>query len=87
VQIGDRVSIIPTTFGVGIDKPGDNSTHTIKSLRKNIKPQAGTVTFISSRWYQVTFDCGVKECFFFDVRPTPLIKDKAQHYRKSGGAI
>lgn len=33
------------------------------------------------RWYQVTFDCGIKECFFVDVEPTPLIKDAKLHYK------
>ena len=41
----------------------------------------GTVTYIhpSKRWYQVTFDNGIKECFFFDVEPIKLAVDRKTH--------
>ena len=53
-QVGDRVEVIPTTFGV-------------ETKRKVKYP--GTVTYVNEakRWYQVTFDNGVKECYHFPV--------------------
>ena len=61
MKIGDRVWMVPETFGQKVD---DRS-------KARITPetgifQSGTVTYIhpSGRWYQVTFDCGLKECFF-----------------------
>ena len=44
----------------------------------------GTVTYIhpSGRWYQVSFDVGIKECFF--VEPEPILRD-GNHYRKHKG--
>lgn len=81
-KAGDRVSLIPLTFGAGFDKPGEGATHTKKVLKNEIKPLPGTVTYVhpKGRWYQVTFDCGIKECFFVDVKPTPLIRDKVIHH-------
>lgn len=84
-KIGDRVSMIPQTFGTGIEKPGDGASHTKAELKKNIEPLPGTVTFVSKRWYQVTFDCGVKECFFREVDPAPLERVPVNRSRLYGG--
>ena len=72
-EIGDRVSMIPQTFGTGIYRPGDGTGHTKNELKQEVKPQPGTVTFIhpKRRWYQVTFDIGIKECFFAEQPPEP----------------
>lgn len=71
MNIGDRIMKQPETFGTGIDRPGENAKHTALSLRGSVGPLPGTVTYINHkrRWYQVTFDIGIKECFFFDIEP------------------
>ncbi len=82
MNIGDRVMIRPETFGNGVDRP-DTHNHTAKAIKPPPPPLPGTVTFChpSGRWYQVTFDNGIKEWFFFDVEPTPLIPDAKLHYK------
>ena len=82
VTVGDRVALRPQTFGNGFDRP-DEHNHTAKAIKPPAPPLPGTVTYChpSGRWYQVTFDCGIKEWFFMDVEPTPLIKDAKLHYK------
>lgn len=78
-KVGDRVHIKPDTFGQGVDKPGANANHTTHALRPEpTYPLPGTVTYVHprGRWYQVTFDVGVKECFFYDVEPTVVKPDR-----------
>ena len=45
---------------------------------KDDESRTGVVTYIhpSGRWYQVTFDNGVKECFFIPVEPCKLKPDR-----------
>ena len=64
MNIGDRVMIKPETFGNGFDRP-DTHNHTAKSVRPPVPPMPGEVTYINRkrRWFQVTFDIGIKECF------------------------
>ena len=66
VRLGDRVRIVPVTFGAGADRPGEKGKHA-ELIKRAVKPLPGTVTYVhpSGRWYQVTFDgCKIKECFF-----------------------
>ena len=76
MKVGDCVTIKPQTFGNGADRPDDHH-HTAKSIKPPAPPLPGTVTFChqSGRWYQVTFDCGSKECFFVDVEPEDLPRE------------
>ena len=85
-KLGDRVSMIPQTFGTGIEKPGESASHTKAELKKNIKPLPGTVTFVNKRWYQVTFDCGISECFFKPVSEQPE-REKRNRSRLYGGFV
>ena len=73
MKVGDRITIKPQTFGNGADRPDDHH-HTALAIKPPAPPLPGTVTFINARrrWYQVTFDCGIKECFFVDVPPEKL---------------
>jgi hypothetical protein len=89
MNIGDRVSIVPQTFGNGTDKPGDAALHARLDYEKRVEPQPGTVTYIhpSGRWYQVTFDVGIKECFFVDVEPVQLAKIPVNRSRNYGGYV
>lgn len=74
MQVGDRVKVRPETFGP------DMAISTAGKVINTRPLYPGRVTFISRKgWYQVTFDNGVKECFFLDVEPTPLIKDRGGH--------
>lgn len=85
MTVGDRIMIRPQTFGAGVDRPGENAKHTALILRPKAPVMwPGTVTYIhpSGRWYQVTFDNGLKECFFIDAEPTPMIPERAIHNRK-----
>lgn len=69
-NLGDRVRLVPQTFGAGVDRPGYSRNHAVLvDKRTPVKPLPGTVTYVhpTHRWYQVTFDCGLKECFFQDV--------------------
>ena len=56
-NIGDRVRIMPETFGAGVNRPGEKQSHANLDKRANVHPLPGTVTFINRRWrwYQVTF--------------------------------
>ena len=60
MRIGERISIQPDTFGSDLKLEKD------RGFCKMRKSYPGTVTYIhrSGRWYQVTFDNGIKECFF-----------------------
>lgn len=80
-HVGQRVRMTPETFGAGVDRPGENAKHTVLALRPQMTRWPGTVTYIhpSGRWYQVTFDNGLKECFFIDPEPTPILKDGSNH--------
>ena len=75
MQIGDRIMIQPDTFGP------DLKVETDKGFCRARPAYPGTVTYMhpSGRWYQVTFDNGVKECFFCDAEPTPLIRERKAH--------
>ena len=86
-KVGERVSMIPQTFGTGVDKPGEGMGHTKNELKREIRPLAGTVTFVHprGRWYQVTFDIGIRECFFYDVEPTPKARVPMNRSRLYGG--
>lgn len=86
-KVGDMVSMIPLTFGTGVDRPGEGMGHTKNDLKREIRPQAGTVTYIhpSRRWYQVTFDIGIKECFFADVEPIQKARETVNRSRLYGG--
>jgi len=81
MKVGDRVKMRPETFGNDADRP-DVHNHTSKALWSAAPPIPGTVTYChpSGRWYQVTFDNGIKECFFVDVEPTPLAQDRGRHH-------
>lgn len=63
IRLGDRVRMIPETFGSGLAEKKAKGFIELRPV------QNGTVTYIhpSDRWYQVTFDCGIKECYFCDV--------------------
>ena len=89
MNVGDRVRVIPSTFGMGVDKPGETASHTRSDYNHKPKPLPGTVTYIhpSGRWYQVTFDNGVKECFFVDVEPTPKEREPVNRSRLYGSVI
>lgn len=64
-QVGDRIRVVPQTFGnqlvLGIPKNGQG----VDERRREAFP--GTVTYVhpTGRWFQVTFDIGIKECFFW----------------------
>jgi len=68
MKVGDRIMIQPETFGPDM---AISKSRGVCSARPEY---SGTVTYIhpSGRWYQVTFDNGVKECFFVDVEPEKL---------------
>lgn len=72
MKIGDRIMAQPDTFGPDLKVEND------KGFCKARPAYPGTVTYINHhrRWYQVTFDCGIKECFFFDVEPAAVEKDR-----------
>lgn len=76
-NIGDRVSLQPVTFGEGEMGLGPQRGCMMK---KQTYP--GTVTYINAKrgWYQVTFDNGVKECFFF---PAQKVKKPKETYNRS----
>ena len=74
MKIGDRIMAQPDTFGPDLKVEND------KGFCKARPAYPGTVTYINVRWYQVTFDCGIKECFFFDVEPSAMEKDRGRHY-------
>lgn len=60
-RVGDRIRIAPDTFGDGVGS-------TPKGVeRHERKRYPGTVTYApeNKRWFQVTFDNGIKECFFW----------------------
>lgn len=60
MKVGDRIKQQPVTFGSG--EIGTGKQRGAIPKREKI---LGTVTYISKRgWYQVTFDNGVRECFF-----------------------
>lgn len=74
MKVGDRVMMQPETFGPDM---AISKSRGVCSARPEYP---GTVTYISRQgWYQVTFDNGLKECFFLGVEPTPLIKDRGGH--------
>lgn len=77
MKIGDRIMAQPDTFGPDLKVEND------KGFCKARPAYPSTVTYIhpSGRWYQVTFDNGIRECFFVDVEPTPLIRDAKLHYK------
>lgn len=80
--VGDRVRMTPQTFGAGTDRPGETAKKHIDWIqREPVPPLPGTVTYVhpSGRWYQVTFDVGIKECFFVDPDPTPILRDGNHH--------
>lgn len=88
MNVGDRVMIKPQTFGNGADRPDDHH-HTAKAIKPPAPPLPGTVTFINARrrWYQVTFDIGIRECFFVDVEPTPKEREPVNRSRLYGSVI
>lgn len=77
MNIGDRIMIQPETFGPDM---AISKTHIGGAVRPEYP---GTVTYIhpAGRWYQVTFDNGIKECFFFDVEPTPKKREWKLHLK------
>ena len=76
MKVGDRIMIQPETFGPDM---AISKSRGVCSVRPEYP---GAVTYIhpSGRWYQVTFDNGIKECFFVDVEPTPLAQDRGLHH-------
>lgn len=76
MKVGDRIKIQPDTFGPELKVEKD------KGFCRARPAYPGTVTYIhpSGRWYQVKFDNGVKECFFFDVEPVKEKKPHPIHY-------
>lgn len=66
VKLGDRVRIVPATFGNGVHSPGESHDPKYELTRNPPKPLPGTVTYVhpTRPWYQVTFDNGIVECFF-----------------------
>lgn len=60
--IGERVMVVSDTFGP------DEKVETDHGFIHRRPALPGTVTYISEAkgWYQVTFDIGVKACFFFE---------------------
>lgn len=60
VKVGDRVMKQPLTFG------SDQAIAQDKGIIHSRKAYPGTVTYVhpSGRWYNVTFDNGLKESFF-----------------------
>ena len=81
-RVGDRGTWQPITFG------GDEAVEKDKGFVKSRKMYPGTVTYINEPkgWYQVTFDNGVKECFFFDVEPEEPRRVPINRSRLYGGA-
>lgn len=77
MNIGDRIMIQPETFGP------DTAISKSRGVCSSRPAYPGTVTYIhpSGRWYQVTFDNGIRECFFFDVEPTPLVREWKLHLK------
>ena len=76
--VGQRVTAQPVTFGSDLLKETD------QGFCKARQFYPGTITYINEkhRWYQVTFDIGVKECFFFAVeQPEPIKRTWPDHYK------
>jgi hypothetical protein len=65
MQVGDRIMAQPDTF---VPDMAISKSRGVCSVRPEYP---GAVTYIhpSGRWYQVTFDNGIKECFFIDPEP------------------
>ncbi len=66
MKVGDRIMIQPQTFGP------DAAISKVFGARKIRPAYPGTITYIHPRrgWYQVTFDNGIKECYFIEPGPT-----------------
>ena len=75
MKVGDRIKIQPDTFGPDLKVEKD------KGFCKMRPSYPGTVTYIhhSGRWYQVTFDNGVAECFFCEIAPEPVVREHKAH--------
>lgn len=75
MNVGDRIMIQPQTFGP------DAAISKVYGAR-NVRPDyPGTITYISRRgWYQVTFDNGVKECYFIEPEPEPEHRGRPQKW-------
>ena len=88
MKVGDRVALRPQTFGNGVDRPDDHH-HTAKAIKPPAPPLPGTVTYChpSGRWYQVTFDNGIRECFFAAVEPTQIERVPVNRSRLYGSVI
>lgn len=83
MNIGDRIMIQPQTFGP------DMAISKSRGVCAARPAYPGTVTFIhpSGRWYQVTFDNGIRECFFAAVEPTQIERVPVNRSRLYGSVI
>ena len=83
MKVGDRIMIQPQTFGP------DAAISKVTGSRKVRPAYPGTITYIHPRrgWYQVTFDNGVKECFFAAVEPTQIERVPVNRSRLYGSVI